>query len=153
MANAGRLRSVLASVFVPGLGQFLLKHRGRGAVIFLTTLGLIFLILWGLAKLQIGSVTLGGFTTSWLWLPLALFWLWNVLDARALDNNRRFSLLPAIFLSALIVYVIAWNVTDVKLDRLSADYCETVLNLPDMIEWIEAAKAEPMAVEELEAEF
>jgi glutathione S-transferase len=41
----------------------------------------------------------------------------------------------------------------VKLDRLCADYCETILNLPDMIEWIEAAKAEPEAVEELEAEF
>ena len=42
---------------------------------------------------------------------------------------------------------------DVKLDRGSADYCETILNLPDMLEWIEAAKAEPAAVEELEAEF
>jgi glutathione S-transferase len=41
----------------------------------------------------------------------------------------------------------------VKLDRLSSDYCETILNLPDMLEWIEAAKAEPDAVEELEAEF
>jgi glutathione S-transferase len=42
---------------------------------------------------------------------------------------------------------------DVKLDRGSADYCETILNLPDMLEWIEAARAEPVAVEELEAEF
>ena len=41
----------------------------------------------------------------------------------------------------------------VKLDRLCADYCDTVLNLPDMLEWIDAAKAEPDAVEELEAEF
>ena len=41
----------------------------------------------------------------------------------------------------------------VKLDRLCADYCDTILNLPDMLEWIEAAKAEPDAVEELEAEF
>ena len=41
----------------------------------------------------------------------------------------------------------------VKLDRLCADYCETIMNLPDMIEWVEAAKAEPDAVEELEAEF
>ena len=41
----------------------------------------------------------------------------------------------------------------VKLDRIGADYCETVLNLPDMLEWTEAAKAEPVAVEELEAEF
>ncbi|MBN9589825.1 MAG: glutathione S-transferase [Alphaproteobacteria bacterium 64-11] len=42
---------------------------------------------------------------------------------------------------------------DVKLDRTCGDYCETILALPDMIEWIEAAKAEPTAVEELEAEF
>jgi glutathione S-transferase len=42
---------------------------------------------------------------------------------------------------------------DVKLDRLCADYCETILTLPDMLEWIEAAKSEPDEVEELEAEF
>jgi glutathione S-transferase len=42
---------------------------------------------------------------------------------------------------------------NVSLDRGASDYCETILNLPDMLEWIEAAKAEPEAVEELEAEF
>lgn len=42
---------------------------------------------------------------------------------------------------------------DVKLDRLCTDYCETILAMPDMAEWIEAAKTEPDAVEELEAEF
>lgn len=42
---------------------------------------------------------------------------------------------------------------DVALDRLCTDYCETILALPDMVEWVEAAKAEPDAVEELEAEF
>jgi glutathione S-transferase len=42
---------------------------------------------------------------------------------------------------------------NVSLDRGAADYCETILNLPDMLEWIEAAKEEPDAVEELEAEF
>ena len=42
---------------------------------------------------------------------------------------------------------------DVRLDRASADYCETILTLPEMMEWIEAARAEPDAVEELEAEF
>lgn len=42
---------------------------------------------------------------------------------------------------------------DVKLDRPCADYCETILALPDMVEWIEAAKIEPVALEELEAEF
>ena len=42
---------------------------------------------------------------------------------------------------------------DVKLDRTCQDYCETILSLPDMQEWIEAAKAEPADLEELEAEF
>ncbi len=42
---------------------------------------------------------------------------------------------------------------DVKLDRQCADYCETILNLPDMLDWIEAAATEKAGIEELEAEF
>ena len=42
---------------------------------------------------------------------------------------------------------------DVKLDRQCADYCETILALPDMIEWTEEARAERAGIEELEAEF
>ena len=42
---------------------------------------------------------------------------------------------------------------DVKLERLCTDYCRTIMALPAMIEWVKAAKEEPDAVEELEAEF
>ncbi|HXB51433.1 MAG TPA: glutathione S-transferase family protein [Rhizomicrobium sp.] len=42
---------------------------------------------------------------------------------------------------------------DVKLDRQSADYCETIQALPDMIEWMDAARNERAGIEELEAEF
>jgi len=42
---------------------------------------------------------------------------------------------------------------NVKLDRICADYVDMIMTLPDMVEWVEAAKAEPDAVEELEAEF
>jgi glutathione S-transferase len=42
---------------------------------------------------------------------------------------------------------------DVKLDRVSQDYCDIILNLSDMLEWIESAKTEQVALEELEAEF
>ena len=42
---------------------------------------------------------------------------------------------------------------NVKLDRICADYVDLIMTSPDMVEWIEAAKAEPDAVEELEAEF
>jgi glutathione S-transferase len=42
---------------------------------------------------------------------------------------------------------------DVRLDRQCADYCETILTLPDMIEWKEGADSERTGIEELEAEF
>lgn len=42
---------------------------------------------------------------------------------------------------------------DVRLDRLCADYCETIFALPEMAEWLDAARAEVDEVEGLEAEF
>jgi glutathione S-transferase len=42
---------------------------------------------------------------------------------------------------------------DVKLDRVCSDYCDTILALPDMMEWFEAARAEVDEVKGLEAEF
>lgn len=129
---------VLASIFVPGLGQFLLKRRGQSLAIFLTTLSLVLLIQWAFERLKIGSVALGGFTTSWLWLPLGLFWLWNILHTQALAAGRRFNLLPLILSGALIVYVIAWSVTDIKPERLITrfdDARKVATNLlnPDML--------------------
>jgi glutathione S-transferase len=42
---------------------------------------------------------------------------------------------------------------DVKLDAVCSAYCERIMALPEMIEWVEAAKAEPDDVEELDVEF
>ena len=42
---------------------------------------------------------------------------------------------------------------DVKLDRQCAGLLRDHPALPDMIEWIEAAKTERAGIEELEAEF
>ena len=42
---------------------------------------------------------------------------------------------------------------DVKLDRVSKEYRDTMLALPALLEWTAAAKQEPDEVEELEAEF
>jgi glutathione S-transferase len=41
----------------------------------------------------------------------------------------------------------------VSLDAECAAYCERIMALPEMIEWTEAAKAEPDDLEELDAEF
>jgi glutathione S-transferase len=42
---------------------------------------------------------------------------------------------------------------DVVLDSASAQYCKTIMALPYMHEWIEAAKVEPDELEELDVEF
>jgi glutathione S-transferase len=42
---------------------------------------------------------------------------------------------------------------DVQLDPVSAQYCETILAVPEMQEWIAAAKQEPDDIDELEVEF
>lgn len=41
----------------------------------------------------------------------------------------------------------------VKLDPVCEAYCTEIMALPEMIEWIEAAKQEPRQLEELEVEF
>ena len=42
---------------------------------------------------------------------------------------------------------------DVKLDADCAAYCKAIMALPQMQEWIEAAKTEPEEMEELDVEF
>ncbi len=42
---------------------------------------------------------------------------------------------------------------DVKLDRVCARYCEQIMALPEMKEWIAAARCEPEDIDELEVEF
>jgi glutathione S-transferase len=41
----------------------------------------------------------------------------------------------------------------VRIDPISAAYCQAIMALPELREWIEAAKAEPDDMEELEVEF
>jgi glutathione S-transferase len=42
---------------------------------------------------------------------------------------------------------------DVKVDRVCAGYRDRIMALPQMLEWIEAAKLEPEDIEELDMEF
>ena len=42
---------------------------------------------------------------------------------------------------------------DVALDPHGQDYCKTIMAMPHMQEWIDAAKAEPDELEELDVEF
>lgn len=130
------------SLVIPGAGQFLLGHRWRGLIVFLSTVISAFLINWSLVNLKIGQVTIAGATTSWLWLPLILFWAWNILDAYLISRSKQDadliarpapSAMPGILLIALIIYFIAWNVTNVKLDRLWTRFDDAQLVMSDLV--------------------
>ncbi len=133
--NRANLATVL-SLIVPGLGQLVTGKRWRGVVIFAITAILAFLVPWALREHSIGEITLGSWVTSWLWLPFILFWAWNVLDARAQVDGPTArtpgGLLPAILFAAIILYVIAWQVAGVRLERLVTRFSDARLVLNDL---------------------
>jgi phosphonate ABC transporter permease subunit PhnE len=108
----------LFSLLIPGSGQFWLKKQWRGLTILFTACILGYMINWALLTFNIGQISLGSFTTSWLWLPYLFFWIWNVLDAWQLSTGQVANVLPGLLFAAIILYFLAWVVTDVKMDRL-----------------------------------
>ncbi len=108
----------LLSLIIPGAGQYALGQRGRGVLILIAALVQGYLIPWALENFRIAKATLGSMETSWLFIPFALFWAWNVLDAARRARGKRSPDAPGLLLPALVIYIIAWQVTDVRLDRL-----------------------------------
>lgn len=148
MRLSAAARASLSSALIPGSGQLALRRYWRGGLILLSAALLLFVVNWGLVNFKIGQVTLGGLTTSWLWAPLALFWAWNVWDAYATAAGRTSSATTGVFLAAVILYVLAWNVTDVKLERLIArfsDFRKVAVDIinPDLFSITEAGETQP----------
>jgi phosphonate transport system permease protein len=121
------------SFIIPGAGQLYVKQRERGVLILLSAFVQALLIYWALNSLHVAQVTLGPLTTSWLWFILALFWAWNVYDAYRITQGKSNSSQPAIFLTALVIYIIAWQVTNVRLDRLVTRFGNALKILNDII--------------------
>ena len=108
----------IASLFVPGLGQMISKKIWRGIAFFSITLICAFITDWSFVHHNIGKIQLGTVTTTWLWLPLAIFWLWNVFDSYCIAKDKKINLLPAILCAGIILYVIAWDITDINIGRM-----------------------------------
>ncbi len=128
----------LLALIIPGSSQFLLGKRWRGILLFLSIPVLGYITYWAQTDQKIGLVTLGGYTTSWLWAPFFLFWAWNILDANRLASKRSLSTPAGLFLAAVVLYVVAWNVTQIEPSRLVTRFSDfqtvtTQLVNPDVI--------------------
>lgn len=110
--------AALASLVIPGAGQLYLGARNAALAIFVTTLSLAFLIWFCLEYFRVGLFNVGSVTTSWLWLLLLVFWAWNVVDTYRRARGGSASRLFGFAIPILIIYIIAWQVTDINLTRL-----------------------------------
>jgi phosphonate transport system permease protein len=113
--SASPALAAFLSLVIPGAGQFYLKERLRGIAIFISILVCGYLIYWATDNFR-ASFT-GGIDVA-LWLLLALFAAWNIFDAYRHAKNQPSGNALALLVVILIIYVIAWQVTDVRLDRL-----------------------------------
>ncbi|MBM3131155.1 MAG: phosphonate ABC transporter, permease protein PhnE [Chloroflexi bacterium] len=124
-SNSSRaIFAAFLSLLIPGAGQWYLKSRWRGITIFGATITLAFLINWGLDNFKIGQIVAGGVTTSWLWIVFVLFAAWNIFDAYRMARGEPSFTGLGVAGAAVILYTLAWNVTDINLDRL-------ITRLPD----------------------
>lgn len=112
------LVAALLSLIIPGAGHLYLGARNAAISIFVTVLVLAFLVQITLTEFDVGLVESGGIATSWLWLLVGIFWLWNAWDAFQRALGKSTSRLLAFGVPVLIIYIVAWQVTDVNLVRL-----------------------------------
>jgi len=113
-ANNPLLVTIL-SLFIPGAGQFYLRDRSRGIAIFITAIVSAVLIYWAQDNFRV-AVT--GGTAMALWALLGCFLVWNIFDAYRRARRQASSDLIGLLLPTLIIYIIAWQVTDIRLERL-----------------------------------
>jgi phosphonate ABC transporter permease subunit PhnE len=112
----------IASLFVPGSGQVISRKIWHGIAIFAITVICAFITAWSFDHFNIGKIQLGSWTTSWLWIPLAIFWLWNIFDSCSIAKNKSVNMLPAILCAGIILYVIAWHITGVNISRMIKNF-------------------------------
>jgi len=97
-------QAALASLIIPGSGQFLLGRRQRALALFASLLALAALIWWG--------------SISLLFLPLIVIWLWNGWDAYRLAQEKEQGLLLPLLLGAIILYSLGAEATEFRFNRL-----------------------------------
>lgn len=134
------------SVIIPGSSQMIFKKTWRGISIFLFNLLLAYLVFWSYSTFDIARVELSTTVAfSWLILPLAAFYIWNIVDAFALSAHKKSPGWIAFLTAAIILYVIGWNVTNVKMERLVTRFADarsvmTKLVNPDFFSTMEGDK-------------
>ncbi len=125
------MRLALASLILPGLGQFLARRRARGLALFGVIAIMLGLIVWATTPAG-GSaeagITFKGNAANWRWLVVpALLWLWAIWDAA----SPRPVLIPVIA-SLVMFYALGWQATEIDLEALAKNFDRALIILRPM---------------------
>lgn len=112
--------SPILSLIIPGLGQIYVGALPRGAALFLGLIISALLVRWQ------GS--------NFLYVGVVLAWLWNIWDAYSLAQERKVSLAPPFLIIGVIVYIIGWQVTDIRIGRLITDVGDIKPLVSDLVQ-------------------
>ena len=124
--RSSRWLPALASLFVPGSGQFILGRRARGLALFLTVIVLGALVWWS-----------GAFV---LLAPLLLLFLWSARDAYQMGKGKEPGWGAALLLAGLVLYGVGAIVTEINPARLITGFPSVApyvraLAHPDLFEY------------------
>ncbi len=122
----------LASLLVPGLGQFLGGRRGRGLGLFglmLITLGLVWWAVTPAYAATEATLTFKGEPANWLWLAVpVVVWLWIIWDAAFPRRPLWIPILPAL----VMFYSLGWQASGIDAGALFRNFDRALLVLRPM---------------------
>lgn len=127
------MRYALASLLVPGLGQFLGGRRARGLSLFglvLVTLGLVWWATTPAYTATEATLTFKGAPSNWLWLAVpVVVWLWVIWDAAFPERPLWIPILAAL----VMFYSLGWRASGINAGALFGNFDRALLVLRPML--------------------
>lgn len=96
-----KVLAVVLSLILPGLGQVYQKRSKRGTTIMILAISAFLAVIW--------------YKEPFWYVPVALFWLWNILDV---IFNQGIPMFLAVLLWLFVAYGIGVRVTDFRIAEL-----------------------------------
>lgn len=129
------MRLAIASLIVPGLGQFISGRRTRGLSVFgavALTIGLVWWVVTPAQGLSETVIALKGDARLWVWLIVpALVWAWNVWDAARPGGAPGW--LPALLVTVMF-FVFGWQIAEISPATLTQNGHRVMLIIRPMLE-------------------
>jgi phosphonate transport system permease protein len=123
----------LASLLVPGLGQFLGGRRARGLSLFglmLVTLGLVWWVVTPAYAATDATITFKGEPANWFWLAVpVVVWLWIIWDAAFPERPLWIPILTAL----VMFYSLGWRASGIDAGALFRNFDRALLVLRPML--------------------